>query len=183
MSKGDPYSRWFATDGGISMTATIPSFHVSSWSKAKGDGEIFIANRKDTAHSGTFKVSLGPGGGIHFDPATDLYPTGTVTITVDLTDDSFNGTFTSTNLELMNSYGKYDPTIFVTGQCKAEGGPVAQLPQGCKFWLMIANNKKPNDPQTADVVGFIVDDRKGNRIAYGTGPVRSGDFDVAPPGD
>ena len=36
-----------------------------------------------------------------------------------------------------------------------------------------------NEPQVApDVAGFAIHDRNGNRIAYGTGPLRSGDFSV-----
>jgi len=52
--------------------------------------------------------------------------------------------------------------------------------KGCRFWLMIANNKKANQDGTADIVGFAIHDNKGTRIAYGTGPVKSGDFEIDP---
>jgi hypothetical protein len=46
---------------------------------------------------------------------------------------------------------------------------------------MIANNKKAGDAEgTPDIVGFAIHDRTGTRIAYGTGPLKSGDFEIAP---
>ena len=149
---------------------SIPAFHASDPSKAKGAGEIFIQSRKDVSSSGVFSVRLD----VHFDPAVDLYPTGSLLINVNLTDGA-KGVFRATSIELINSYGKHNPTVYLTGRCDDEIQPDAK---GCRYWLMIANNKKANEQGTPDVVGFAIHDRNGNRIAYGTGPVRSGDFDV-----
>lgn len=151
-------------------TMSIPAFHASDPSKAKGAGEIFIQSRKDVSSSGVFSVRLD----VHFDPAVDLYPTGSLLINVNLTDGA-KGVFRATSIELINSYGKHNPTVYLTGRCDDEIQPDAK---GCRYWLMIANNKKANEQGTPDVVGFAIHDRNGNRIAYGTGPVRSGDFDV-----
>lgn len=154
----------------------IPAFHVSDQSKAKGNGDIFIQSRKDATHAGIFTVQLD----VHFDPAVDLYPAGNLTIRTDLTD-SAKGVFIATSIELINSYGKHNPTIYLTGRCNDDIQPDAQ---GCRYWIMIANNRQPNTtapaPGTPDVVGFAIHDRNGNRIAYGTGPVRTGDFEVMP---
>lgn len=155
-------------------TLCIPAFHVSDLSKVKGNGDIFIQSRKDAVSSGLFNVQVDA----HFDPATDNYPVGTLTIRTDLSD-SAKGIFTATSIELMNSYGKHNPTVCLTGRCNDDVQPDAK---GCRYWIMIVNNKQPNAagaaPATPDVVAFAIHDRTGTRIAYGTGPVRSGDFDV-----
>lgn len=153
-------------------TVCIPAFHVSDKSQAKGQGEIFIQSRKDAVSAGTFSVDLS----VQFDPAVDEYPTGGITIKVDMSDGA-KGVFISSSIELINSYGKHNPTVFMTGRCKDDINPNAK---GCRYWLEIANNKSPLVPGTPDIVGFAVHDNLGNRIAYGCGPVRSGDFVVAP---
>jgi len=151
---------------------SIPAFHVSDLSKAKGQGDIFIQSRKDAASSGVFTVQLD----VHFDPAVDEYPVGNLMIRVDLSDGS-KGTFKATTIELINSYGKHNPTIYLTGRCADDVQPDAK---GCRYWVVIANNKSATAQATADVVGFAIHDRNGNRIAYGMGPVRTGDFEVMP---
>jgi hypothetical protein len=156
-------------------TISIPAFHVSDTSKARGSGDVFIQSRKDQVSSGIFFVKLDA----HFNPGTDNYPiVGSLIIKVDLSD-SVKGAFTATSIELINSYGKHNPTIYLTGRCNAE--TAGHVPQGCRYWLMIANNKKAGDAEgTPDIVGFAIHDRTGTRIAYGTGPLKSGDFEIAP---
>lgn len=148
--------------------------HVSTFSKAKGDGVVFIASRQDAVSSGKFSIGIN----VHFDPAVDAYPTGTLGIKADMSD-GLHGVFTATTIELINAYGKHNPTIYLTGQCKVEttGAP----PIGCRYWVMIANNKNGAAAAgTPDVAGFVINDRNGNRIAYGTGPLQSGDIEIAP---
>lgn len=158
------------------MSTSIPAFHVSDASKVDGVGDVFIASRKDIASSGVFTVRLS----VHFDPlGADDYPTGSLLIKTDLSD-SAKGTFNATSIELVNSYGKHDPTVYLTGRC-AESTAGVPAHRGLRYWLMIADNKKAADSQgTPDVVGFAIHDRTGARIAYGTGPLKSGDFTVAP---
>jgi hypothetical protein len=140
------------------------AFHVSDISRARGRGDVFIQSRKDAASSGTFLVQLD----VHFDRSADNYPAGSLIIKVDLSD-SAKGAFTATSIELINSYGKHNPTIYLTGRCNAE--TPGQVPRGCRYWLMIANNKKADDlAGTADIVGFAIHDRTGNRIATGRAP-------------
>jgi hypothetical protein len=177
-------SNCFKTISHFIMSATsIPAFHVSDHSEAKGHGEVFIQTRTALGISGTFIVDSGPplaAMHVRFDPPTDNYPIilAPLVIKVDLSD-SVNGKFTATSIELINSYGKDNPTIYLTGRCNAETS--GHVPKGCRYWLMIANNKKIDDPAgTPDIVGFAIHDSTGIRIAYGTGPLKSGDFYILP---
>jgi hypothetical protein len=160
------------------MTIQISSFHISDRSRIAGGGSVaLLPHRKDATHSGMFVVKLAVG----FDPAVDDYPTGNVRIEVNLSD-SFKGSADSTLIEQVNSFGKHTPTSVITGRCKVALEEPGTTPLGCRFWLLIANNKKPNEQGAADVASFVVYDRNGNRIAYGTGPLVEGDIEVAPSG-
>ncbi len=150
---------------------TIPAFHVSSKSQAEGTGKVFIDSRKDVASSGTFEFSCF----VQFYPATDDYPTGTLKLKIDLSD-SVKGVFTSTSIELVNSFGKHNPTIFFTGQGKIKTN-LSNQPKGLRFWFMIADN---GNGQTPKITGFAIHDRNGNRIAYGTGALVAGNVTVKP---
>ena len=159
------------------MTIQISNFHVSDKSKIAGSGKVtLLPNRKDALHSGIFGIRVD----VAFDPAVNDYPVGTVRIEVDLSD-SFKGSAEATSIEQVNSFGKHTPTSVITGRCKVELREPGTAPVGCRFWLLIANNKRPNEPGTPDVVGFVVYDRNGNRVAYGTGPLE-GDVEVAASG-
>ena len=159
------------------MSMCIPAFHVSDASKVDGGGDVFIASRKSGTISGVFTVKIAA----KFDPATDLYPSGSLTIKVDLSD-GVNGTFTATSVELINSYGKHNPTVYLTGRCNGDTvGTGAQVAKGLRYWLMIADNGRSGGHEaTPDVVGFAIHDRNGARVAYGTGPLKAGDFIVMP---
>ncbi|MBX2899815.1 MAG: hypothetical protein KF775_09190 [Cyclobacteriaceae bacterium] len=150
---------------------TIPAFHVSSKSQAEGTGKVFIDTRKDVASSGIFEFNVF----VQFNPASNDYPTGSLRLKIDLSD-SVKGTFTSTSFELVNSYGKHNPTIFFTGRGKMKTD-VSNQPVGLRFWFMIADNGKGSSPKVA---GFAIHDRKGNRVAYGTGALVSGNVIVDP---
>jgi hypothetical protein len=103
-----------------------------------------------------------------------------VRIDVDLSD-SFKGSADATSIEQVNSFGKHTPTSVITGRCKVNLQEAGTAPLGCRFWLLIANNKTSSQQGTADVVGFVIYDRNGNRVAYGTGPLE-GDIVVSPSG-
>ncbi len=155
------------------MITSVPSLHVSTKSEVTGSAKVFIESRKDSGHSGVFKVRAS----VRFNPASDDYPTGQITISTDLSD-SLKATFTSTSIELINSFGKHNPTIIFTGRCKTSLPSRVKAPKGCKYWVIIADNKRGRQRGTPDIVGFVVTDRTGKRIAYGTGPVGSGDLRV-----
>jgi hypothetical protein len=80
-----------------------------------------------------------------------------------------------TTFEQVTTTGRETPTAYLNGRCEAEGV------QGCRFWLMLADNGKPGE-ETHDIVGFLLFDGTGKRVGYGTGPVlpESGDVNVAP---
>lgn len=159
-------------------TLTIPAFAVSDKSRAEGGGQVFIASRTGGA-TGTFDIRVN----VHFDPAVDEYPVGSVFIKADLSD-SMKGSFNATSVELVNSYGKHNPTIYITGQCKGDIVVGAAPIKGLRYWVMIADNRGQQTATapsgTPDVVGFAIHDRNGNRIAYGTGPLKSGNIAVEP---
>ncbi len=150
---------------------SIPAFHVSGQSLAKGKGKVFIASRQDSSSSGNFIISIVA----QFDPATDDYPTGSLKIDADLSD-STKGVFTATSIELVNSYGRLNPTIYLTGRCKSTN---EKAPKGLRYWLMIADNRVEKEG-TPEIVGFVVHDRDGNWVTYGMGPFLSGNIQVAP---
>src|SRR4051812_39588901 len=144
-------------------TVSIPAFHVSDVSKVEGLGDIFILSRKDAVATGIFTVRLS----VHFDPlGVDDYPTGSLLIKASLSD-GLMGTFNATSIELINSYGKHNPTVFLTGRCNVQPDAGAAAPRGLRYWLVIANNKGADAQGTADVAGFAIHDRTGARIAYG----------------
>ena len=75
------------------MTIQISNFDISDKSHIEGSGKAAIVpHRKDIAHSGVFTVKVNVG----FDPPVNDYPTGGVSIDIDLSD-SFKGNATSTS--------------------------------------------------------------------------------------
>src|SRR5262249_44348062 len=103
------------------------------------------------------------------------YPAGTLQITsLSMSDSTVQGALTATAFEQVTSTGRVTPTVYLNGRCKAENVV------GCRFWLLIADNKKPDQDGTPDIVSFLVFDSAGKRVAYGTGPVVKGDLAVAP---
>jgi hypothetical protein len=148
----------------------LPSLQTCNSTQVIGDAKVHIASRSATGVTGTFAVTTQ---GVKCEPAAG-YPAGSVRIVVDLTD-STRGTITSTSLEQVTSTGKQSPTAYVSGRCTASPTAIS----GCRFWLMIADNGSLISRGTPDVLGFLVIDGRGTRIAYGTGPIREGDFRVA----
>lgn len=56
---------------------------------------------------------------------------------------------------------------------------------GCRYWIMLADNREGDNAvdtpyDTADVVGVLVMNGRGRRIAHGTGPVVSGEVSISP---
>jgi hypothetical protein len=138
-------------------TTSIPAFHVSGLSKAKGQGEVFISCHKESGSSHIFHLDMN----VHFDPAVDNCPAGMLSIQTEMSNGA-KGIFIASTFELINSYGRQDPTIYLTGMCKSD------LYTGCRYWVMVVNNKK-NNHRSPDIVGFCIHDSSGNRIAYGAG--------------
>jgi hypothetical protein len=162
-----------AAGSALAQQPQIPTLQVCNATAAHGEGGVKIASRTDVGHTGTFHVRLD----VKCDPA-DGYPAGTLTIAaISMSDSIFQGTLTATSIEQMTSTGKHTPTLYVNGRCQAQGV------RGCRYWLMIADNKRANVAGTPDVASFLVFDGTGKRVAYGTGPLADGDLTVAPTGN
>lgn len=160
------------------MSIQIPNLHTSNRTAVKVSAVVFIARRKDLVHSGEFTVR----GSLSFNPTIDAYPSGSMTIETDLSDTVAGGvaTFVVKTVEQLDTMGKHTPTVFATGRCSADTGAKTI---GCRYWLMMADNKRVREEQTPDVISFLIYDRNGKRVAYGTGPVAKGDVVVTPNGE
>lgn len=162
--------------GGISLVGVfataqaqqvqLPPLEVCNPSTVNGDATIQLASRAAATPppAGTFHLKISvtctpPG-----------YAAGTMVLDIDMTD-SLVKKVTSTQFDQLTSAGKDSPMAFMSGRCIAE--PIV----GCRFWLMVADNAKD---KLGDVVGFLVVDGTGKRVAYGAGAVDRGDITVSP---
>jgi hypothetical protein len=149
----------------------IPTLQVCNDTSAKGRGVVKIDSRADAQHQGTFEIAVE----LKCDPKTPGYPAGSIQLSnISMSDSTLQGSIVATSIEQMTSTGKHTPTLYVNGRCKAEGVV------GCRFWLMIADNRPTPEKGTPDIVGFLVFNGTGQRVAYGSGPVVKGDLQVAP---
>ena len=155
------------------MGPQIPANLIANKTLGKGKATIKIPSRSDSTHSGAFNVSIN----VHFDPVVDPYPAGTVKITIDLSD-SFCGVLTSTMLFHLSSTGKHTPTMYLSGRCTLTSTTPRPLTHKCQFWLSVANNKRTRDLINSYIVSFLVVDKSGTRVAYGTGPIIQGTVHV-----
>lgn len=151
----------------------IPSLQVCNSTQASGTGKVKIGSRADAISTGTFSVSIE----LKCD-SNNQYPAGNLKLAdISMSDSTVQGTITSSSFEQVTSTGKHTPTVFLNGRCKA-----ANI-TGCRYWIMIADNKTASASGTQDVVSFLVFDGTGKRVAYGTGPVVEGDLDVKDTGN
>lgn len=147
----------------------IPTLQVCNRTQVEGSATVRIASRVDAVHSGTFRIRIN----LRCDSVDQPYPTGTLDIfSISMSDSIVQGNITGTSFEQVTTTGKHTPTVYINGRCRAE-----QV-RGCRFWLMIADNTTSPSQGTPDVVSFLVFDGTGKRVAYGTGPVTTGDIDV-----
>jgi len=149
----------------------IPTLQVCNQTQVKGKALVKIANRSDAVHAGTFTVLID----MKCKPDGTGYPLGTFEIIdLSMSDSIVQGVISAVTFEQVTSTGKHSPTVYLNGRCKAENV------RGCRFWVMIADNKGARQKGTPDVVGFLVLNGAGKRVAYGTGPVVEGDIAVFP---
>ena len=157
----------------------IPTLQVCNQpGSVKGEGKVLITPRADVAHSGTFAITIGAGCN-----TTTGYPDGGFTISgLSMSDSVIQGSFKSTTVDQITVTGKHTPTVWLTGRCVVAESSAETA--GCKYWLMIADNHgKPEDPKTTPtIISFLVFNKAGKRIAYGTGPLVSGSITVSPSG-
>jgi len=150
----------------------IPTLQVCNKTHVQGKGALVrIPSRADASHSGSFRITLD----VACSEANNGYPAGVITITdISMTDSIAQGTIAAVSLEQVTSTGMLTPTVYINGRCSAD------RVIGCRFWLMIADNKRANDRGAPDVVSFLVFNSVGHRVAYGTGPVVEGDIQIVP---
>lgn len=172
---------WLAMLGTFTMAHAqqpqIPTLQVCNLpTVVQGTGTVTIVAREDASHTGSFTVQVN----LQCDPSTG-YPTGSLTITgISMNDSVIEGTVVATLVEQLTSTGSRTPTAYLNGRCSVDssGPPIP----GCRYWIMFANNNSasPFGQGTPDVVSFLVFNKAGQRVAYGTGPVVRGHISVAP---
>ena len=146
----------------------IPTLQVCNLTKVEGKAAVKISGQSDAMHAGVFKVAIE----VKCDPTGMPYPDGVLEIGIDMSDSQIQGSVNAISFEQLTSTGKHTPTAYLTGRCKS------QQYEGCRFWIMFADNKKKQG--TPDIIGFLIFDGQGKRVAYGTGPVVEGDISVTP---
>jgi hypothetical protein len=152
----------------------IPSLQVCNATvvQTNGSATVLIKSRQDATHTGRFSVTVN----LQCNSATG-YPTGALTISgISMTDSTVQGVITATTFEQLTSTGNAEPTAYLNGRCNTQpstGGPAVP---GCRYWILFADNShsQPGTPPTPDVISFLVFDKSGKRVAYGTGPVAVG---------
>jgi hypothetical protein len=155
----------------FAQIAQIPTLQVCNVGKAFGTAQVFLSRRTDINHAGTIDITVTDVG---CDPqSTNPYPTGNITMRFSLSDVTTISDLRVTLIEQMTSVGKHTPTTYMNGRCTANGGTVP-----CHFWLMLADNRLNTIDTPADVLSVLVVDKAGNRLAYGTGPIKTGDITV-----
>jgi hypothetical protein len=161
------------------MSIQIPNLHTSNKTGVNFEAaKVFINRLKDASHTGEFILR----GSFSFNPATDAYPSGNLTIEVNLKDSVKDTVFIKT-VEQLDTTGRDTPIAFATGRCTVGKIPTKLTLSGCRYWLMMADNKSIKEEQTPDVISFLVYDRNGKRVAYGTGPVVKGDVTIVTNGE
>jgi hypothetical protein len=181
----------FLLFGGCAILAAqvpqIPTLQVCNLAanmsiKSTPTAKVTILSRVDATHTGTFTVTVSmscDGNG---------YPTGSLSISaISMTDSAVQGTITATTFEQLTSTGTATPTAYMNGRCLVP--TAAGNVTGCHYWIMFADNAKPTVvtpapvQHTPDIISFLVIDKTGKRIAYGTGPVTTGNVDVTATGN
>jgi hypothetical protein len=156
----------------------IPTLQVCNGTTAGGSGTVQILSRASGALTGKVTVSIDMGCNVN----GTGYPSGAFSLTNISFTDSSTSSVTATTVEQYTTTGTATPTLYANGRCNAVGVTGGQVP--CHWWLTIADNRKPPSPTTPpgtpDVVGFLVVDKLGKRITYGTGPLVTGDINILP---
>ncbi|HEV7768110.1 MAG TPA: hypothetical protein VGQ76_24120 [Thermoanaerobaculia bacterium] len=154
----------------LAQVTQIPTLQVCNIGKAFGSAQVYLSRRVDVSKTGTIDITANDVG---CDPqSSSPYPHGTITMRFSLTDTSISD-LQVTLIEQMSSIGKHTPTTYLNGRCTANSGTVP-----CHFWLMLVDNHTSPIDTPLDVLSVLVVDRMGNRLAYGTGPIRSGEITV-----
>ena len=148
----------------------IPNIFLNNKTRVEGSARIHI-DAREGGTGGNFDIW------ITASCAPPNYPAGRVEMQIDMSDSSILY-LKSTTVEALSSTGKHTPTAYIMGRCVVESQTGTF--RGCHYWVTLADNRKGDEKMTPDIVGFLVLDGSGIRIAYGTGPVVEGDIDIPP---
>jgi len=155
----------------------IPTLQVCNLpSVVDGTGTVTILARQAGGFTGSFTVQVK----LTCDPTTG-YPVGSLVVSgISMNDSAAQGTVVATTFEQLTSTGRATPTAYLNGRCTVDS--TAGTIPGCRYWIMFADNNgvAGTASGTPDVVGFLIFDKAGHRVAYGTGPLAHGHIAVAP---
>jgi hypothetical protein len=165
----------FASGSLFAQAPQIPTLQVCNLTAGmlvSGNATVFIASRSPL---GKFSVS------VEIACGADGYPAGALSMTsISMNDSTVQGTITATTFEQLTSTGRVTPTAYLTGRCSYTTVTGVVVKDG-HYWIMFADNHSAGSAAgTPDVISFLVFDKTGKRIAYGTGPVQQGDIKVSP---
>ncbi|HWP45795.1 MAG TPA: hypothetical protein VNM22_01415 [Candidatus Limnocylindrales bacterium] len=145
----------------------IPQIQPCKNQLVQGKAIGSIASRKDENHSGEFTVTIevkchqGQIQNFPYHLEIDAYTLNDTQVRHRIAVDRF---------DQLTSLGKaVTPTVFLTGTCTVDQ---EEIP-GCRFWLMLVDNK-----EESDMISFLIVDGAGKRIAYGTGSLKAGDIGI-----
>jgi hypothetical protein len=157
----------------IGQQVQIPPLLVGNNTQVKGKATVNLGVQ------GSFMLEID----VRCDQTTNGFPKGSLNFTVPTTGESLlQGPLTvgeranPVYFNQLTSTGNKAPTAFLLAMC--EGTTTKPVFHGW-IWIMIADNKLSGS-KLPDIVSFLVLDTSGKRVAYGTGPVTSGDLTVAP---
>ncbi len=177
----------------MAQTPQIPTLQVCNLTAGKvvtssGSPQVHIASRAKGAFTGTFTVTVNA----YCD--SNGFPQGSVTISkISMSDtDSqvvVGSVISSYRIDQITSTGTDNPTAYISGLCNnsLQITPlIVPFSTPCHFWILFAHTGDEAIGGTAsigpDIVSFLLVDRSGKRIAYGTGPVTpfTGSITVTP---
>ena len=186
----------------LAIQPQIPTLQVCNATKIDGRAKVEIGSRSDATRPGSFGIVLD----VQCDPR-EGFPQGKVELArIAMTDSTVQGLIVATTIDQVTSTGKHSAMAFLSGRCRVRhNGPLpaeplpADLPDvnptgvrpiphhpfsGCRYWITLADNRDGDNAvgppsETSDVVGFLVINGRGRRIAHGMGPVVSGNISVS----
>ena len=165
----------------LAQQPQIPTLQVCNLTggmavSSAGVPQVHIPSRVPGGFTGSVDVKVG---------ATcdaNGFPAGAVTLSaLSMNDSLAEGVISSVRIDQITSTGTVNPTAYLSGLCLAQigsaAGTVTRIP--CHFWILFAHAGSPNEPTSVggvgvDTVSFLVFDKTGKRIAYGTGQVTAG---------
>jgi hypothetical protein len=156
-----------AYDPLYAQSLPVPQVQPCKDQAVQGKAIGHIPSRKDESHSGEFTVTVevkchqGQIQNFPYHLEIDAYTLNDTQVRHRIAVDRF---------DQLTSLGKaVTPTVFLTGTCTVDQ---EEIP-GCRFWLMLVDNKVESDK-----ISFLIVDGAGKRIAYGTGSLKAGDIEI-----